>query len=91
MTKERQAPKAAKVPTIICDPSSWESFKLFNPNDWTGRSKDVINSAGSQYGLILYQTDILKELNLKSDKICLERYREFQTQWRREQGSNLYS
>jgi len=81
MTIYRNIQSAAKVPTILCDPSSWESFKFFNPNDWTGRSKDVIKSAGSQYGLILYQNNILKELNLKSDAICFERYKEFQLQW----------
>jgi hypothetical protein len=81
MTKERHVQSAAKVPTILCDPSSWESFRLFNPNDWTEGSKNVINSAGSQYGLIIYQTNMLKELNLRSEAICYQRFKEFQSQW----------
>jgi len=57
-------------------------FHIFNPNNWDGVSKSIVNSCAAQYGLLYYSAKKLHELFKNSDKLCLSKFQELKNQWR---------
>jgi len=48
-----------KTPIILLHKSSVPAFSVFNPNDWDGKSKQIIDLCAINYGLLLYTSKII--------------------------------
>jgi len=70
-----------KTPIILGDTTTFEAYSLFNPNDWQGRSKPIVGSCATQYGLLLHIDQTLKGLFEKSESLCEKRFETLQQQW----------
>jgi len=80
MTEPGDSPQ--KVPAIVCDRSSWEAFRLFNANEWEGKSKAIIQSCAAQYSLMMYTNSKLKAAFKDIEKLCQPALQELQSQWK---------
>lgn len=70
-----------KVPVILCDANTAPAFSIFNPNDWNGESKAIIQSCAAHYGLLLYIAKKLKDIVAKADILCSPKFDELKAQW----------
>ena len=71
-----------KTPIIMIDPNSARAFSVFNPNDWIGDSKLIIQSCAINYGLVIYTTAKIKNIFTRADDVCVSRFNDLQAQWK---------
>ena len=71
-----------KIPVIFPHPTSWNSFHIFNPNDWAGESKAIVLSCAAQSSLIHYTSDRIEEVLKNADTLCQPGFLELDRQWR---------
>jgi len=70
-----------KIPIILIDKSSYDSFNIFNPNEWENESKAIIQSCATELSLIEYISSSLEEICSRSKDICKEQYITLIQQW----------
>ncbi len=51
-----------RVPVICLDESAVPAFQVFNPNDWHGQSRAVIQSCATEFSLLRYSTSRISEM-----------------------------
>ena len=73
---------AAKIPVILCDKSTWPAFYFFNPNDWSGKSKLIINSCAANYGFLVYGMTKIDSIFSGANSLCQLRFNDFKAQWK---------
>jgi len=79
--------KKHKIPIICIDPSSLDSYHLFNPNEWSDNSKMIIYSCSAQYGLLQYILKEVKKLFKDVEKLCEPKFSTLQDQWKTKEWS----
>lgn len=79
--KQSQKNSNYKIPIILPHKTTIPSFLIFNPNDWIGESKAIIHACAMQYGLLLYNSAIIKELFQNVFELCQPGFTEFKKQW----------
>ena len=60
---------------------SMPAYSIFNPNEWSGASKPIIQSCAAQYGLLNYGTSQIPLVLNNCEKLCRARFLELQRQW----------
>jgi hypothetical protein len=70
-----------KTPIIFLHEDNSESYKIFNPNAWSEKSKLVISSCAAQYGILTHITSQLPHVLQNNDDICKVRFQELLRQW----------
>ena len=75
-------PEQGKNPLIIVSESTWMAAGVFNPNDWTGDSKGIIQFCSTEYGVLLHCRDQIVKACEGSAVLCAEDIRILQKQWR---------
>ena len=79
MDKDSVAPK---IPMILCHESAWPAFSVFNPNDWSGKSKPIIHSCAANYGLLIYGVAKIENIFATADSLCQPRVDDLVAQWK---------
>lgn len=71
-----------KTPIIMIDNSSRSSHQLFNPNEWEGKSKQIIISCSSQFILLGHIASNWSNLKRSAKNKCRRRFGEINRQWK---------
>jgi hypothetical protein len=71
-----------QIPVILCDTSTAPAFSLFNPNDWDGKSKLVIQSCAAHYGLLIHTEKKIKDIVNNAETLCAPRFGDLTRQWK---------
>ena len=66
---------------ILVDNSSMPALSMFNPNDWNGDSKSIVQSCRSHYGLIIHATEKIKKIIQNADKFIQPPFNDLVAQW----------
>jgi len=70
-----------KTPIILLHKSSVPAFSVFNPNDWDGKSKQIIDLCAINYGLLLYTSKIINNIFENANVLCSSSLNNLRTQW----------
>ncbi len=65
--------------------SSRETFhalSIFNPNEWRGNSRSIIEACSAQHGLLLHIKEGLKNAMQIGASVCQAAFEEFKIQWK---------
>jgi len=71
-----------KTPMILCHESTWPAFSVFNPNDWSGKSKPIIHSCAANYGLLIYGVTKIENIFSRANSLCQPRVDDLVAQWK---------
>ncbi len=71
-----------KIPVILVDKSSFNSFKIFNPNKWEKESKAIIQSCATELSLIEYIVKKLEIICSNSKSNCIDQFMTLVKQWK---------
>lgn len=63
-----------KIPVICLAQSSAAAFRLFNPNDWSGESKAIIQSCSTELSVLHFECSNIKKLCVNPDQRCLSHF-----------------
>jgi hypothetical protein len=72
---------ALNIPVILCHENTWPAFSIFNPNDWSGKSKPIIHSCAANYGFLLYGVTKIESIFSKANSLCQPRFDNLAAQW----------
>lgn len=72
---------APKTPLILCHDSTWPAFSIFNPNDWSVRSKPIINLCAMNYGLLVYTSRLIEDIFREAGRLCTLSFHNLRSQW----------
>lgn len=73
---------APDIPVILCHESTWPAFSIFNPNDWSDKSKPIIDSCAANYGLLIYGVSKIENIFAKANDLCQPRFDGLVAQWK---------
>lgn len=69
--------------TVICaDAHATKGFATFNPNEWSGESRGVVQSCASEIGVHFYTTDRIASMCESGGQLCASQFAQLQEQWR---------
>ena len=71
-----------QIPVFLLDESSTPAHSLFNPNDWSKKSKQIIDSCAVNYGLLEYGTTKIEKMFSRAGILCQPRFNQLVTQWK---------
>lgn len=74
-----------KIPTICADSSSVIGLTLFNPNNWEGESRGVVQSCANERSIISYAIDKLTIVCKNADQYCSHHLFTLQQLWKKSQ------
>jgi len=72
-----------KIPVICLDPSSMAAFKLFNPNDWSGESKAIIQSCSTELSVLHFECNNIEKLCINPYQQCLSHFESLKQSWKK--------
>jgi len=72
-----------KIPVILLHESTAPAFFIFNPNDWGGKSKPIINLCSVNYGLLIYTSKMINDIFEKADVLCSSSFENLRVQWKK--------
>ena len=67
---------------ILSHESAWSAFSVFNPNDWSGKSKQIIHSCAVNYGLLMYGVTKIESIFTTANSLCQPRFDDLVAQWK---------
>lgn len=70
-----------KIPVMMVAPTTGTSAHSFNPNDWEGVSKGLIQSCQTEYGLFLHCQATVVSLCEQGRELCAGQIADVQQQW----------
>jgi hypothetical protein len=70
-----------QIPVILIDQSIAQAFSIFNPNDWNGESKLIVQSCAVHYGLLIYSYSRIKNIFDRANELCAPRFIDLKFQW----------
>jgi hypothetical protein len=70
-----------KVPVICADPSSVGGAGIFNPNSWSGESRNVVQSCWSEYSVLHYCIGQISGMCTDAEQLCQKQIVTLQEQW----------
>lgn len=73
---------APKISVILCHNSSWPAFHIFNPNDWSGKSKPIIELCAANFGLLLYTSKLINDIFREAQALCAPSFVNLKSKWR---------
>lgn len=73
---------APKTSVVLCHKSTWPAFSVFNPNDWSSKSKPIIHLCAANYGLLLYLATKIESIFSRVNSLCQPRIDELVAQWK---------
>ena len=76
-----------RIPVICLAPSSVAAFQIFNPNDWTGESKAIIQSCSTELSVLHYELNNIAKMCSTPEKRCLSHFENLKRSWKNPGGS----
>ncbi len=76
---------AGTVPMTVLDKSAVAEFELFNPNDWEGRSRGVVQSCSTEYSVLRYGLGRIARVCSAPREHCRTHIATLQDHWKRAQ------
>ena len=73
---------SSRIPTICVDRSAIASLTLFNPNEWVGPSRAVVQSCSTERSVISYGVARLTNVCRSADKHCSSHVATLREQWK---------
>jgi len=70
-----------KIPTILLHQSSAPAYSIFNPNDWSNRSKQIIHLCAINYGLLKFTFKMIKDVFENANVLCANSFKNLLSQW----------
>lgn len=67
---------------ILCHESSWPAFNIFNPNEWSGKSKPIIELCAANFGLLIYTSKLMNDIFKEAQALCAPSFENLKSQWR---------
>ncbi len=74
---------ARRIPVICVDHSTAEAADIFNPNNWTGSSKEIIFSSWTEFSVLRHCARQIGAMVPAAEHLCANSIAELQEQWRR--------
>lgn len=69
--------------TVICaDAHASRGFQTFNPNEWSGESKGVVQSCATEIGVHFYTADRIASMCSSAESHCQSQFNQLNDQWR---------
>ena len=81
MKDEMNNPEA-KIPTILMHQRSAPAYSIFNPNDWSNKSKQIINLCAINYGLLTFTFEMIKDIFANANVLCASSFKNLVSQWK---------
>jgi hypothetical protein len=73
---------APKISVVLCHNSSWPAFHIFNPNDWSGKSKPIIELCAANFGLLIYTSKLINDIFREAEALCAPNFVNLKSKWR---------
>jgi len=70
-----------RIPAILLHPASVPSFEVFNPNEWQGCSKGIVQSCSTEYAVLLYGCTCLSDACCKAKTLCQPHFETLNQYW----------
>jgi hypothetical protein len=70
------------IPMILCHESTWPAFSIFNPNDWSGKSKSIIHSCAANYGFLVYGVKKIESIFSGANSLCQPWFNDLEARWK---------
>ncbi len=70
-----------RVPVVCVDRSAVAAFSLFNPNDWTGQSRGVVQSCATELSVLRYSVARIDRLCADAKDACRHHFEALNGQW----------
>jgi len=77
-----EAVPTPRIPIVCADPSAVVGAGIFNPNQWSGVSRGIIQSCWTEYSVLHHCVGQLRELCANSASSCRPHIENLQQQWR---------
>jgi len=71
-----------RIPVICVDPSSVPSLTIFNPNNWIGESKAIVQSCATVYSVLQHGVKRIADVCLSSNRLCQPHIDNLVAQWK---------
>lgn len=71
----------ARIPVICLDPSAVSVYSLFNPNDWDGQSRGVVQSCATELSALEYTAARIENLCATARELCSRHFDTLNSQW----------
>ena len=72
-----------RIPIICLAPSSVAAFNIFNPNDWTGESKAIIQSCSTELSVLHYELNSIAKMCSNPEKQCISHFENLKRSWKK--------
>ena len=69
------------IPIIFLDGASVGAFHIFNPNDWQGDTRGVIQSCATELAVLQYSAERIGTICLSAKDLCRPRFDDMSLQW----------
>lgn len=71
----------SRVPVFCVDESAVAAFSLFNPNDWMGQSRGVVQSCATELSVLRYSAARIEKLCANAKDACNHHFQNLNAQW----------
>ena len=71
----------AKISTVLLHQSSVPAFSIFNPNDWSNESKQIVDLCAANYGLLKFTSEMIKDVFENANALCADSFKTLLSQW----------
>ena len=72
-----------RIPIICLAPSSVAAFNIFNPNDWTGENKAIIQSCSTELSVLHYELNSIAKMCSNPEKQCISHFENLKRSWKK--------
>jgi hypothetical protein len=69
------------IPAILLHPSSMSAFEIFNPNEWSGGSKGLIQACASELAGLQYSSKFVISACASAREACRPHFQTLVEQW----------
>jgi hypothetical protein len=70
-----------RIPIILLHESTGPAFAIFNPNDWSVKSKPIVNLCAVNYGLLIYTSKLITDIFEQAHVLCQSDFDNLRHQW----------
>ncbi len=62
------------IPVVCLAPDSVSAYYIFNPNNWSGQSRAIVQSCAASFGVMKHNVQKIHELCLAGKEVCCPRF-----------------
>jgi hypothetical protein len=73
--------KSDRIPVICADDATVAGAELFDPNDWTDKSKGIVYSCWSEFAVLHHSVGQIVDTCGKAEQLCGLQVKSIQAQW----------